>query len=49
MVGMPLTKTDNARPPGLKTHPQSLLVGRWRTWEGRKQESECEEAFAAEE
>ena len=38
MVGMPPTKTDNVRQPGPKTRPQSLLVGRWRTWEARKQE-----------
>ena len=38
LVGMPLTKADNARPLGPKTRPQSLLVGRWRTWEARKQE-----------
>ena len=38
MVGMPLTKTDNERLPGLKTRPQDLLVGRWRAREARKQE-----------
>ena len=38
MLGMPLTKSNNKRLPGLKTHPQDLLVGRWRAREARKQE-----------
>ena len=38
MVGLPPTKAGNGRPPGLITRQWSLLVGRERTWEAKKQE-----------